>query len=444
MLEYIGTILGIIGSIVTIIVGIIGFYGVFKKDSFSNIDVIEYGLSDLDKQNSMRHSAIIRSTFNVIIIMSIVGVLPFAILVDDSESIFVFILMVLSLIVCVEVLFFLSLILEKKVEYIQWIGSSICAVIIVGLIYVVSKEFEWLDFFTKIMWGIGLILMLLWFAFFKRKVKQSLFARFRCRLIFVFFVYVESLLEVFYLSLSKQRIFLEKFISSKILSSIEEYIPNKLLWMLLLTIIFIFIVLWINSMYYKMMEKIAFLYCEQGSEKRYIYRKIGNQFLCGNKDYLKCDEKEFFAEIEKVRKAIRKQRKKKKWKEEFRHELEKEIDRLKPYSGYIKIEEAKEEFNKLNTCIDKYDDKEKRDNTTSEEKKEGNSNSADNSHKEGNKDDNRNLALEALKDDVKQHVNEIIETFEEKKTAVKLLPEDELKNYTIYPIIDEERSGFFN
>jgi hypothetical protein len=41
-------------------------------------------------------------------------------------------------------------------------------------------------------------------------------------------------------------------------------------------------------------------------------------------------------------------------------------------------------------------------------------------------------------------VNEIIETFEEKKTAVKLLPEDELKNYTIYPIIDEERSGFFN
>ena len=44
MLEYIGTILGIIGSIVTIIVGIIGFYGVFKKDSFSNIDVIEYGL----------------------------------------------------------------------------------------------------------------------------------------------------------------------------------------------------------------------------------------------------------------------------------------------------------------------------------------------------------------------------------------------------------------
>ena len=228
-------------------------------------------------------------------------------------------------------------------------------------------------------------------------------------------------------------------------SFIKEYIFSSIIF----GIILLFIILVRVSKSYNKMTNLAFLYGEkndktsQGENNKstiYIYTRIGNQFLYEDKDRLQYNKKEFDDELRKIKEKI----KKKKWDKKVRREREKAIDRLKPYSVYIEIEEAKKEFNNLNTCIDTCDDKEKRDNTTSEEKKEGNSNSADNNYKEGNKDDNRNLALEALKDDVKQHVNEIIKKFEEKKPAVKLLPEDELKNYTIYPIIDEERSGFFN
>lgn len=433
MLENIDTILGIIGSIFTILTGIIGFVIGFKKGSFTNIDVIEYGLSDSDKQSNMRCSAIIRSTFNVIIIMSIVGAvfsvfryifsygeslyglsivgaLPFAILVDKGMFVFVFILMVLSSCICVEVLLCWSLFSEKKEEYIQWIGGLISGVIIwiMMLVAIVQigmfNEFEWLDFVIKIIWIIGLIPMGLWFWFFERKVKQSLFARFRCSLIFVSLVYFESLLGVFYLSLSKQRIFLEKFISSKILSSIEEYIPNKLLWMLLFTIIFIFIVLWINSTYYKMMEKIAFLYYEQGSEKRYIYRKIDNQFLCCEKDYLQWDKKEFSTELEKVKKAIKQQSKKKNWTKENKGDLDNKIKKLARYSGYIRVDEDKKYFKKLKQYID---------------------------------------SDTATVVSIETELIKMIGKFQ-KMTAVELVPEDELREKKIYPIIDEERSGFFN
>ena len=44
---------------------------------------------------------------------------------------------------------------------------------------------------------------------------------------------------------------------------------------------------------------------------------------------------------------------------------------------------------------------------------------------------------------VTKTVDEIIQVFQ-KMTAVELVPEDKLKDYKIYPIIDEERSGFFD
>lgn len=61
MLENIGSILGIIAAILGIIgyiwTTLFGINGSCKKGSFTNIDVIEYGLSDSDKQSSMRNVA---------------------------------------------------------------------------------------------------------------------------------------------------------------------------------------------------------------------------------------------------------------------------------------------------------------------------------------------------------------------------------------------------
>ena len=66
-MENIATILGIIGSIVTIIVGIIGFYGVSKKDSFINVaSGIEYSFKSFKQQNRSRNTASSLLTFQMV------------------------------------------------------------------------------------------------------------------------------------------------------------------------------------------------------------------------------------------------------------------------------------------------------------------------------------------------------------------------------------------
>lgn len=211
-----------------------------------------------------------------------------------------------------------------------------------------------------------------------------------------------------------------------------------------INLVVVIIVYFISNKFYSKMMNTAFLYYNDNDGKRYIYRKIDNQVLCGNKDYLQCNREPFDDELRKIKEQI----KKKKWDKKVRHELEKEIDRLKPYSGYIKIEEAEEKFKELNDCIKQY--KAPVDNTTNLSQEEKTVDMVPVHKPEGgvvySPDCGHRIGLDSDKnssDDIKKKIDKIIETFET-KIAVKLLPEDELKNYTIYPIIDKERSGFFS
>lgn len=169
----------------------------------------------------------------------------------------------------------------------------------------------------------------------------------------------------------------------------------------------------IENRFYSKMMNTAFLYYEQGSDKRYIYRKIDNQFLCGNKDYLQCDRKAFDDKIKEIQDTIENQNKKEEEElDKEKKKLDKCIDKLKPYSGYIKIDEGigKACFNVLTDCVGEL------------EEYEG--------------------ELDKFETKITKTVDEIIQVFKE-MTAVELLPEDELTNYKIYPIIDEERNRFF-
>lgn len=67
MLGNIDTILSIIGSILTIVVGSVGFYGVFKKDSSINASSgIEYSFKNFKQQNRSRNINSILSAFQAI------------------------------------------------------------------------------------------------------------------------------------------------------------------------------------------------------------------------------------------------------------------------------------------------------------------------------------------------------------------------------------------
>ena len=162
-------------------------------------------------------------------------------------------------------------------------------------------------------------------------------------------------------------------------------------------------IVWIISrIFYNKMLNTTFLYYKKGIEKVYIYRKIGNQFLCSNKDYLQCEREAFYKNIREMRKTI--EDKYGKCNEEGKNKLCKWINKLALYSGYIRIDEGDKCFKKLKQYID---------------------------------------SDTATVVSIETELIKMIGKFQE-MTAVKLLPEDELKNYTIYPIIDEERSGFFN
>lgn len=159
----------------------------------------------------------------------------------------------------------------------------------------------------------------------------------------------------------------------------------------------------ISRYFYNKMANTAFLYFYYCNEKRYIYKKVGNQFLCSNKDYLQWDKKAFFTELKKVEKAIKQQRKKKKWITENKGDLDNKIKKLARYSGYIRIDEGDKCFEELKQYIDS--------------------------------DTATVVGIETI-------LIKMIGEFQE-MTAVELVHEDKLKNFKIYPIIDEYHNGFF-
>lgn len=102
-------------------------------------------------------------------------------------------------------------------------------------------------------------------------------------------------------------------------SFIQENTSIECLWGVFGVFIVCLVIIWpIISNYYNKMVDLAFLYGEkndktsQGENNKsriYIYTRIGNQFLYGDKDRLQYNKKEFDDELRKIKEQI----KKKKW-----------------------------------------------------------------------------------------------------------------------------------
>ena len=446
MLENTNTILGIIVSIL----GAIGYISgiivsinkVFEKGSFSNINAIEYGLSDSDKQNSMRYSAIIKVIFFFALASGILMILSL-LLVYESDKYFA------EFTVKTDVFrIFLSGLWIYYSFFHLWM-KDIIKIFLSPIFYITL----FISFYCLLVYQFGetraviiliiiiIILTIVKVILIKKNSektdnKVSLADKTEDLYLSVCFIYCAisllggtcfKLVKVclndkdksfgFFISLDKNDVHAD-ILSQSAVSFIQEYIFTG--WVIVCSIIFMVIIIGILRNYYNKMANLAFLCGEkkdktsEGENRIYIYKRIGNQFLYEDRDNLQYNKKEFDDELRKVKKEI----KKKKWDKGVRSKLEKAIDKLQPYSGYIKIDRGKYRtwFKDINDCMDILELYSKRE-----------------------KCNISNIMTNAMN----EIVDEMTEEFQE-MTAVKLLPEDELKNYTIYPIIDEERSGFFN
>lgn len=511
-------IIGIVVMVLSVIgSSIIGIVETLNSSYFSG--AIEYGLSDSDNQRRMRHSSIIIVTLLFVLsyVLLMTGSLVVVYVIDKLDNELTDIFIITSIVYYTGIGFCYPYIDKKlgrnKKIYIfififilMLIYGLICAFLFSALYYLfyhISGE----KMAVFILFGIDTILTIVACIGFIKKNSEKTVYLYR-GLVFIccaisllvgtgfnsFKVYLNDKDKLFSFS-----IFLDKegfhvdILSQSTVSFIQEYIFIGIFSCVILSVIILVRV----SKSYNKMTNLAFLYGEkndktsQGENNKsiiYIYTRIGNQFLYEDEDRLQYNKKEFDDELRKIKEKI----KKKKWDKKVRREREKAIDRLKPYSVYIEIGEAKKQFKDLKDCIDKCADKEKKGIvktileimpeiiilglvtititvivilmaivrivekvvlkrvvnillvsilllvialvlivTSIKEKRR--------IFKEQQKCLDKNSS-----DDIKKKIDKIIETFEEKKPTVKLLPEDELKEYTIYPIIDEERSGFFS
>ena len=113
----------------------------------------------------------------------------------------------------------------------------------------------------------------------------------------------------------------------------------------IISIIFSITIFEINIKYYDQMSNVALIYFKHKNKKIYIYKKINDKFLCGNKDYLKWDTVEFDDRL----KCIHNKMKKKYGNDKFSNYM----DKLFLFSGYIRVDigEGKRYFDKLEKYI---------------------------------------------------------------------------------------------
>ena len=94
------------------------------------------------------------------------------------------------------------------------------------------------------------------------------------------------------------------------------------------------------SFYVKKISNLSFVYFyNKNMEKIYIYERDEENYLCGYKDYIKCDkycEKDF---IERMNFFYNKMKVKFKDKDVYLYSFKRDIEKTKRYAGYIKINE---------------------------------------------------------------------------------------------------------
>ena len=216
----------------------------------------------------------------------------------------------------------------------------------------------------------------------------------------------------------------------------ELIIQNKNLWFFIL-LLFTLVVALIWLMYhnhYDKMANIAFIYYqEKDGKKIYIYRKEGNQFLCANKEYLQCERKAFDDKIRKLQGKIEE----KDWTDDNKKkELNKYIDRLKPYSNFVRIDkgEGKECIEPLEIYVNIFIDIIKAIRKIEDKQ---------------NIDTEIEIKLKRLKkcrqlyeENLIGQGKKILREFQE-MTAIKFIPEDEVMKQTLYPVVEHYQMGFF-
>lgn len=415
MLGNIDTILSIIGSILTIVVGSIGFYGVFKKDSSINASSgIEYSFKNFKQQNRSRNINSILSAFQAIMWIFIYITLYLAMYYMERQVFKVEAEMVIPFLIKLGSFHFAAIIFlyyilipmsltkkykgKKKVFFLFFL----CIVYLIMVVFVILF-LGWKAFFLTNLIGI----ICIYFIIKKKYFQVSKLSKF----LFDFYIGVHFLFFLGFSLLGYQLLTLK---TDKFLELVKTFISNEVSWIiffLLLMAIVSLVWFWYNNFYSKM-ANIAFIYYqEKDSKKIYIYRKEDNQFLCANKEYLQCERKEFDAKMGEIQSKIEK---KKDWTDgNKKKELNKYIDRLKPYSNLVRIDKdsGKACFEGLNECIEKL------------QKCNGKLDKFDTT-------------------DIINKVDEMIMVFQE-MTAIKFIPEDEVMKQTLYPVVEHYQQGFF-
>lgn len=235
------------------------------------------------------------------------------------------------------------------------------------------------------------------------------------------------------------------------LSKEEAYKNVVVIIFLISTIVFFIIILSINIRYYKNMHDISFIYFKHKGKKIYIYKKINDKFLCGNKDYMKWDRAEFDDRLKNIEDKI-----KKKYGTDT---LKIYMDKLFLFSGYIRVDlgKGKEFFDKLDKYIennnnvnvivnditsDKIDDLlEKIENIVYKV----NNNKYKNSRQIKNdlsRLKKKTKAMNNKHNDVESLLKDMINSFE-KMTTVVLVDENKIANVKIYQVMDDYQNYYF-
>lgn len=432
-MENIGTILGIIGSILSII----GSMGAFKKGSSINVSGIEYSFKSFKQQNRSRTINSILPAFQAIMLIFIYITLYCALYYMERQVFTIEAEMVIPFLIkcgiwhfpAVIFLFYLMLLKNQSKGKKRDFFLIIVLWILDGLILFIEQD--------KCIWGLivlgvvklAVIIYILVRVGRNTYIQVSELSKFYSLLYIG--IHVLFFLGFFLLSIGLLNLEMEKF-----LELVKNSISSEALWIiffLILMAIFALVRLWYSSFYNKM-ANIAFIYYqEKDGKKIYIYRKEGNQFLCANKEYLQCERKAFDTKIEEIQSKIEE----KDWTDDNKKkELNKYIDRLKPYSNFVRIDkgEGKECIELLeiyvNIFIDiikvirKIEDKQ-------------------------NIDSEIEIKLKRLKkcrqlyeENLIGQGKKILREFQE-MTAIKFIPEDEVMKQTLYPVVENYQKGFF-
>ena len=392
------------------------------KNEDSIISSIEYALSDLKTKNKIRNY-FIRRNFIKFISLGIIGVLLFLFLSNLHKILGIKFLKkpyysleltnIITFIIIITILGIFFLFIVYKLRFIIYICIFVYIFILI-FILIECYSIKIIDLFQVFVVLITSIITL-FITYWKEKKKGSIEINetinkkknefkavyYKASGVICMYISLVLLLPVLYnLDLSKKIPVLYNLDLSK-----KNPLLNIMILFFVINVLFIIFLFKIIRNYYNGMNNVAFIYYkdEVTGKKKYIYKKINNNIMCINKDYMKWNKKEFYSKMKKFESKIKKL---------YTDDIEKlieimiQINKLSDYSESIRVDAGcgKDYFDLLDKILKIKSDK--------------------------------------LFNILNNKLDEMINNFEE-MTVVELINEDMLVNVKIYQVRDEYQSYYF-